>query len=129
MTSPERAYLDHAATTALRPAAREAFLAASEVLGNPASQHASGRRARGVLDDALEQIAGDLQVPVSSLILTSGGTESDNLALRGAAAGAASTAGRSSRSATSGSSISARRCVLLCFASLPLVLRKCANPP
>lgn len=94
MTSPERAYLDHAATTALRPAAREAFLAASEVLGNPASQHASGRRARGVLDDALEQIAGDLQVPVSSLILTSGGTESDNLALRGAAAaGAESGAG------------------------------------
>ena len=43
----ERAYLDHAATTVLRPAAREAFLEASAVRGNPSSVHSSGRRARG----------------------------------------------------------------------------------
>lgn len=81
----DRAYLDHAATTALRPAAREAFLAASEVLGNPTSVHGSGRRARAVLDEALESIAADLGVKRSWLILTSGGTEADNLAVRGAA--------------------------------------------
>jgi cysteine desulfurase len=81
-----RVYLDHAATTVMRPAAREAFLTASEVVGNPTAQHTSGRRARRVLDDALEQIAADLGVGVGSLVLTSGGTEADNLALRGAVA-------------------------------------------
>ena len=85
MVSARRAYLDHAATTALRPAAREAFLAASDVVGNPTSVHGSGRRARAVLDEALESIAADLGVKRSWLILTSGGTEADNLAVRGAA--------------------------------------------
>lgn len=80
-----RAYLDHAATTALRPSAREVFLEASEVLGNPTSVHGAGRRARAVLDEALEQIAADLGVRRSWLILTSGGTEADNIAVRGAA--------------------------------------------
>ncbi len=78
-----RAYLDHAATTALRPEAREAFLQASSVLGNPGSVHTAGRRARAVLDDALAQIAEDLGIPRSWIVLTSGGTEADNLALRG----------------------------------------------
>ena len=78
----ERAYLDHAATTVLRPAAREAFLEASAVRGNPSSVHSSGRRARGVLDEALERIAALLGVRRSWLIMTSGGTEADNLALR-----------------------------------------------
>ncbi|GAB2545708.1 cysteine desulfurase family protein [Brachybacterium huguangmaarense] len=82
-----RAYLDHAATSALRPAARSAFLAAADVLGNPASTHASGRRARAVLDDALDSLATDLGVPRTWLILTSGGTEADNLAVRGGALG------------------------------------------
>src|SRR5699024_8136072 len=66
----ERAYLDHAATTVLRPAAREAFLEASMVWGNPSSVHASGRRSRAVLDDALETIGGLLGVPRSWLIMT-----------------------------------------------------------
>ena len=79
-----RAYLDHAATTALRPAAREAFLEASSVLGNPTSVHASGRRARSVFDTATGEIAELLGVPRSWLILTSGGTEADNIAIRGA---------------------------------------------
>ncbi|MDV3296220.1 MAG: aminotransferase class V-fold PLP-dependent enzyme, partial [Brachybacterium paraconglomeratum] len=83
-TSPERAYLDHAATTVLRPAARDAFLEASTAWGNPSSVHTAGRRARGVLDEALSRIAELLGVPRSWLIMTSGGTEADNLALRGA---------------------------------------------
>ncbi|WP_394214166.1 cysteine desulfurase family protein [Brachybacterium vulturis] len=78
----ERAYLDHAATTMLRPAARDAFLEASAVRGNPSSVHTSGRRARGVLDDSLARIAALLDVPRSWVIMTSGGTEADNLALR-----------------------------------------------
>ncbi|MFC7458323.1 cysteine desulfurase family protein [Brachybacterium sp. GCM10030267] len=78
----ERAYLDHAATTVLRPVARDAFLEASTVRGNPSSVHSSGRRARAVLDEALETIAGLLGVPRSWLIMTSGGTEADNLAIR-----------------------------------------------
>lgn len=78
----ERAYLDHAATTVLRPAARDAFLEASAVPGNPSSVHTSGRRARGVLDEALARIAELLGVPRSWLLMTSGGTEADNLALR-----------------------------------------------
>ncbi|WP_114855316.1 cysteine desulfurase family protein [Brachybacterium sp. YJGR34] len=77
-----RAYLDHAATTELRPGAREAFLEASEVRGNPSSVHSSGRRARAVLDEALAEIGALLRVPRSWLIMTSGGTEADNLALR-----------------------------------------------
>lgn len=83
-----RAYLDHAATTMLRPGAREAFLEASSTPGNPSSLHATGRRARAVFDDALEEIAELLDVPRSWLIMTSGGTESDNLAIRAVAAGA-----------------------------------------
>lgn len=83
MTAPaERAYLDHAATTVLRPAAREAFLEASAVHGNPSSTHFAGRRARAVLDEALARIAELLGVPRSWVLMTSGGTEADNLALR-----------------------------------------------
>lgn len=84
----ERAYLDHAATTVLRPAARDAFLEASAVRGNPSSVHASGRRARGVLDESLARIASLLEVPRSWLIMTSGGTEADNLAVLGQVAAA-----------------------------------------
>lgn len=82
-----RAYLDHAATTALRPSAREAYLEAASLLGNPTSIHASGRRVRAVLDEAVESIAADLGVTPAWVILTSGGTEADNLALRGAREG------------------------------------------
>lgn len=77
-----RAYLDHAATTVLRPAARDAFLEASTVRGNPSAVHTSGRRARAVLDESLARIAELLGVPRSWVLMTSGGTEADNLALR-----------------------------------------------
>jgi cysteine desulfurase len=85
MTPPDRSYLDHAATAPLRPEARDAFLEASSLPGNPTSRHGSGRRARGVLDDALDSLATALDVPVTWLTLTSGGTEADNLAVRGVA--------------------------------------------
>lgn len=86
-TEAPRAYLDHAATTALRPEVRDAYLEACDVLGNPTSVHASGRRARAVLDHALDSLCEDLDVPHSWIVLTSGGTEADNLALRGAGRG------------------------------------------
>lgn len=78
-----RVYLDHAATTAIRPSALDAYAQAARTLGNPSSQHASGRRVRGIFDDAVAEIADVLGVPRSWIIMTSGGTEADNLALRG----------------------------------------------
>ncbi len=79
-------YLDHAATTPLRPDVLEAMLPyLSEHHGNPSSIHASGRRARQGLDEAREQIAAALACRPREIVFTSGGTESDNLALKGVA--------------------------------------------
>ena len=81
-------YLDHAATTPLCPAAREAVqeVVASGLAGaNPSSPHRPGRRARALLDEARDTVAGLLGVEAGELIFTSGGTEADNLALMGAA--------------------------------------------
>ena len=75
------AYLDHAATTPLRPEAAAALVSAE--FGNPSSLHASGRAARRVLEEARESLAGDLGVAPGSVIFSSGGTEADNLALAG----------------------------------------------
>lgn len=77
------AYLDHAATTPLRP---EAMAAISAQLGrtrNASSLHASGRAARSVVEEAREQLASCLGARPSEVVLTSGGTESDNLAVKG----------------------------------------------
>ncbi|WP_062463730.1 cysteine desulfurase family protein [Demequina soli] len=76
-------YLDHAATTPLRASAREAWLAAAAELGNPSSLHAAGRRARAIVEDARERIAAALGADAPEVILTSGGTEADNLAVKG----------------------------------------------
>ncbi|WP_062467148.1 cysteine desulfurase family protein [Demequina maris] len=76
-------YLDHAATTPLRASAREAWLAAAEEVGNPSSLHAAGRRARAIVEDARERIAAALGADAAEVILTSGGTEADNLAIKG----------------------------------------------
>lgn len=76
-------YLDHAATTPLRPEAREAHARALGVVGNPASIHADGRRARRLLEDARERLAATLGCDPVELILTSGGTESVNTAIKG----------------------------------------------
>lgn len=76
-------YLDHAASSPLRPVAREAMLAAWEAAGNPSSQHGAGRAARRVVEEARESIAADLGAAPGEVVLTSGGTESDNLAVKG----------------------------------------------
>jgi cysteine desulfurase len=79
-------YLDHAATTPLRAEARDAmlpFLGAS--FGNPSSAHSLGRAARAALDEAHERIAARLGASAREIVLTSGGTEANDLALKGAA--------------------------------------------
>jgi cysteine desulfurase len=83
----KRVYLDHNATTPLRPDVRELWLAELDRLqGNPSSVHAAGRAARGVLDAARERIAAALGVHEDEILFTSGGTESNNLAVRGGVA-------------------------------------------
>jgi cysteine desulfurase len=79
-------YLDHAATTPLRPQALEAMLPyLGGEFGNPSSPHAWGRRARAALDEAHERIAAGLGCGPREIVITSGGTEALNLALKGAA--------------------------------------------
>ena len=79
-------YLDHAATTPLRPEALEAMLPfLGGDFGNPSSPHSFGRRARAALDAAHERIAAQVNAGPREIILTSGGTEALNLALKGAA--------------------------------------------
>lgn len=89
----ERAYFDHAATTAMVPSARAAWLEQSELLGNPSSLHASGRQRRRVIEESRERIAELLRTRPSSVVFTSGGTESDNLAIKGLYWGARRTRG------------------------------------
>jgi cysteine desulfurase len=76
-------YLDHAATTPMLPAAIEAMTRHLSDVGNPSSLHASGRRARRVVEEARETIAGALECRPGDVVFTSGGTEADNLALKG----------------------------------------------
>jgi cysteine desulfurase len=77
------AYLDHAATTPLRPQAVEMMTAELARLGNPSSLHSAGRRARRVVEESREQIAEALGARPSEVVFTSGGTEADNLAVKG----------------------------------------------
>ncbi|MBR5537629.1 MAG: cysteine desulfurase [Clostridia bacterium] len=78
-------YLDNAATTAVLPCAREAAVAAMEQFGNPGSLHAKGTAARKLLDDSRRTLAAALGCKPSCVTFTSGGSESTNTALRGAA--------------------------------------------
>ncbi|HJP88433.1 MAG TPA: cysteine desulfurase family protein [Candidatus Limnocylindrales bacterium] len=86
-------YLDHAATTPLRPEALEAMLpylggagtSGGGEFGNPSSPHGYGRRARAALDEAHEKIGKSINAGPREIVLTSGGTEAINLALKGAA--------------------------------------------
>ncbi len=79
-------YLDHAATAPLRPEVVDAMLPVMrEGWGNPSSAHAAGRAARDLLDAARERIARALGAAPREIVLTSGGTESINLAVKGAA--------------------------------------------
>jgi cysteine desulfurase len=82
----DRIYLDYAATTPLDPRVLEAMLPyMTERFGNPNSIHSFGREARLAIDEAREKIAQLLNCQPSEIVFTSGGTESDNLALRGIA--------------------------------------------
>src|SRR5881628_1801825 len=81
----DRVYLDHAATTPVDPEVAEAM---SRVLhdmhGNPSSIYAEGRAARAAVDRARDEVAAAIEAEPSEIVFTSGGTEADNLALRGA---------------------------------------------
>lgn len=81
--NPSAVYLDHAATTPMRPAAIEAMTAALSSVGNASSLHGSGRSARRRLEESRETLAGLLGARPSEVIFTAGGTESDNLAVKG----------------------------------------------
>jgi cysteine desulfurase len=74
-------YLDANATQPLRPAARDAVVAAFEVVGNPSSVHQAGRGARRIMEDAREVIAGRFGGLPQDLVFTSGGSEADALAI------------------------------------------------
>jgi cysteine desulfurase len=76
-------YLDHAATTPMLAAAIDAMTAELSQIGNPSSLHASGRRARRVVEESREIIAESLGARPSEVVFTSGGTEADNLAVKG----------------------------------------------
>ena len=76
-------YLDHAATTPMLPAAVEAMTRHLTGVGNASSLHASGRGARRVVEESRETIAGVIGARPADVVFTSGGTESDNLALKG----------------------------------------------
>jgi cysteine desulfurase len=79
-------YLDHAATTPLRGEVLDAMLPyLTESYGNPSSAHAFGRAARAGLDEAHERVATRLRAEPREIVFTSGGTEANNLALKGAA--------------------------------------------
>src|SRR5215475_5733900 len=76
-------YLDHAATTPLLPEALAAMTEELAQLGNPSSLHNPGRRARRVVEESRELIAETYGAKPSEVVFTSGGTEADNLAVKG----------------------------------------------
>jgi len=76
-------YLDHAATTPMLPEAIAAMSEGRSTVGNASSLHSSGRRARRVIEEGREAIAEALGARPSEVIFTAGGTESDNLAVKG----------------------------------------------
>src|SRR6476469_3540204 len=76
-------YLDHAATTPMLPEAAAAMTEQLSRVGNASSLHASGRDARRVVEESRERIARALSCRPGEVVFTSGGTEADNLALKG----------------------------------------------
>lgn len=81
--SEQRVYVDHAATTPMHPHVHDVWSTRAVAWGNASSLHATGRRARQVVEEARERIAAALDVRPSAVIFTSGGTEADNLAVKG----------------------------------------------
>jgi cysteine desulfurase len=90
-------YLDHNASSPLRPEARAAMERALSIGGNPSSIHGAGRAARKIVEEAREQVADLLGVATTNVVFTSGGTEANSLALRGAIEGALETGERVTR--------------------------------
>ncbi len=82
-TQTQTVYLDHAATTPMLPAALEAMTTHLRDVGNPSSLHASGRAARRIVEESRETIAQAVNCRPGEVVFTSGGTEADNLALKG----------------------------------------------
>jgi cysteine desulfurase len=77
-------YLDHAATTPVLPEVRAAMLGALEAdFGNPSSVHTYGRRAKEIVEDARDRVAAAVGASPAEIVFTGGGTEADNLALKG----------------------------------------------
>ena len=76
-------YLDHAATTPMHPAAIEAMTEVLATVGNASSLHGTGRTARRRMEEAREALAKLLGARPSEVVFTAGGTESDNLAVKG----------------------------------------------
>jgi cysteine desulfurase len=83
MSSDQSIYLDHAATTPMHPAAVEAMAAVLATVGNASSLHGAGRVARRRMEESRETLANLLGARPSEVIFTAGGTESDNLAVKG----------------------------------------------
>ncbi|MGV0851180.1 cysteine desulfurase family protein [Mycolicibacterium phlei] len=83
MTPHQPVYLDHAATTPMHPAAIEAMTAVLATVGNASSLHGTGRAARRRMEESRETLAHLLGARPSEVIFTAGGTESDNLAVKG----------------------------------------------
>ncbi|WP_299033717.1 cysteine desulfurase family protein [uncultured Pseudokineococcus sp.] len=81
--APRRVYADHAASAPVLPAAAEAVLEALGLPGNASSAHAEGRAARRLLEESREEVARVLGARPDEVVLTSGGTEADNLAVAG----------------------------------------------
>ncbi|GHF06444.1 cysteine desulfurase family protein [Pseudolysinimonas yzui] len=81
--SPDAVYLDHAATTPMPSAVREAYLEALGLIGNPSSIHTHGQAARDLLETGREQVAASLGVDPVEVVFTGGGTEAVNLAIKG----------------------------------------------
>ncbi|MEW9049516.1 MAG: cysteine desulfurase family protein [Neobacillus sp.] len=82
----ERIYLDHAATSPMRPEVIEKMmLVMNNTYGNPSSIHSFGREARHYIDQARETLARSIGASVNEIVFTSGGTEADNMALFGVA--------------------------------------------
>jgi len=80
-----RIYLDHNATTPVHPRVRDAVMSAlTEDVGNPSSIHYYGQRAKAVIDDARAALAALIDADPGDVVFTSGGTEADNMAIRGA---------------------------------------------
>jgi cysteine desulfurase len=76
-------YLDHAATSPMRPESYAVMTAELTQTGNPSSLHTAGRRARRIVEESRESIAAVLGVSAGEVVFTSGGTEADNLAVKG----------------------------------------------